>query len=475
LILVAATTWPSTAKTVVPTPACPDGFEWTDADATGAMVSEGLAEASPWFSRSSIAPTERPEVHLRCHAPHMHAVVFGPFRTGAGNWTSMLVPIGEDLLRAGDRIRQFVGDAIGWDGRALDGGQLSVHHLHVRHGNAIHWFETHGDSPMAPNDTEQLGHVSKLPAGSCIVHRGFETRIEAQFANDGSLGGSDGGGVEWFFRVAFWLLPAGEEGGGEGCKPVSKLLFQNPTTESAALDAWHRYNVGNQPALFWWIYRLPRSGSVVANEGNTWKHAHPARYGGLVVVRGRHEDLVPSVASNIRELHNFSTAVLRGGRFKHVRTAIAKLAAQRGEFMCALEPRETDDETYDETDDDDGAFRVAETRRTQSNRHRSECAGVKFEAGEWVTFFAPSEVRMAPATDPFPQHTMLFWIFEDAAHRLGEYVEITPRAYGRWTPERTPLEKSGKRPWYRWEVTEGDGDEVDVEAHELAPLYTLVV
>ena len=448
---------------LTPTPPCPGDAGWTAIDTSATelapRVAEGVAETTPPFFRAHLTSSsgneslQAPAVNLRCQTTQLRGIVMGPFFTSPGNWTSMLVPIGNDILRAGDHIERFVGDAIRWDGSALSRDELHVHHLHVRHGNAIHWFETHGDSPMQDSNE---GHTTVLPYGDCVVHRGFPTQVEAQFANDVQPGRR----TEWFFRVAFWIKPVVP--GREPCRPVSKLLFQNPTTTFARADPWHRYDVGNEPSLFWWTFRLPRTGRVVANDGNTWKHAHPARYGGLVIVRGRHERLVPAMTDRLDGLRVFSLMVLHeGGTFNFVRESIIERARSRGEFMCSLQPPQ-----------DASAMPRASPR--------SECANVSFTAGDWVTVYAPSEVRMSPRKSPFPQHTMLFWIFRDDAHRLGEYVEIVPRAYGQWVPGRVPDEgwggrDQGQRPWYQWEHIRTSSNEEDVEAQEQSPLYTLVV
>jgi hypothetical protein len=448
---------------VVGNPHCPDGVDWKwmpRGTLKGLFAYEHLAE-QPYGGGESLLDRARAggisweteQGVMRCTTPRLRGYIAGPFSTGSGNWTSIIASLPQSVIGAGDHVEQFVGDAISSDGVALPPEMLKVHHLHMHHGDAVHWFETHGDSPMP--DTS-VGHVRPLPKGRCLVHKGLPTRVETQLANDGAHRIDN-----WYLRVAFWVRPVVD--GASPCKPVSKLLFQNPTTKFAETDGWHRYDAGNQPGLFWWVYRVPRTGRVVSAGGSTWKHAHAARYGGIVVVRGRHEQLVPHVARSFSEVAHLEDGVRTGGKlngdFKDVRQSIIESALRRDEFMCALDP---------ESEALDTSMRI-------------ECADVSFTAGEWITLYAPSEIRAVPTKTPFAQHTMLFWIFEDAAHSLGEYVEVMPRAYGRWIPDRvhtvTTNTISGKKGMYQWETAKESrfAGSLGMEAHEFAPEFTTIV
>eukprot|EP00966_Prymnesium_polylepis_P289823 6694590-Prymnesium_polylepis.1 len=95
--------------------------------------------------------------------------LIGPFSSSVQQWYSIAASV--PLLRRGDRITRYTGDAV----RASDAATpisyppLHVHHIHVWHPKmeSGHWWETHGDYARA--DDEYDYSLASPPAGRCVV------------------------------------------------------------------------------------------------------------------------------------------------------------------------------------------------------------------------------------------------------------------------------------------------------------------
>ena len=69
------------------------------------------------------------------------------------------------------------------------------------------------------------------------------------------------------------------------CTPAHKIIGGWPITTYATEDAFTRWDVGNTDRIYWWRYRMRDQGSLLPG---SYLHAHRARYGGFLMVAGRH-------------------------------------------------------------------------------------------------------------------------------------------------------------------------------------------
>ena len=179
----------------------------------------------------------------------------GPFRSRVQEWHSLhfMAP----LLRAGDRIVRFTGDAVSASDAATTIGYppLHMHHVHVTNAGVVapHWFETHGDYVDADAGAEhgaehgaraggKSGYsLASPPAGACVLKEDErEVEVSAQvndvrFSTGTAMAGGEAGGghteyerlswealrakapsYSWYFRVEFEL--AEPDGGVESAQ-----------------------------------------------------------------------------------------------------------------------------------------------------------------------------------------------------------------------------------------------------------------
>lgn len=374
-----------------------------------------------------------------CNEPHHRGMIAGPLRTVPRQWAT--VGIQFDVLGEGDRAVAYVGDAVDERGASLAYPPVHMHHIHVHQsGGAVHWFETHGDYERGSE-----GYSHRLPTGFCSVHYGRKTLIEAQ-VNDVRF--ADGVGMAeqaamsrrpegvaarsappnvsamtYYLRVAFRLAEA-------SCTPVTKLFLFNPFTRFSSNDIYERYAVPNIEMVFWWSYRMPRSGLLLLP---AWVHTHRARYGGLLLVEG-----------------NWSLATLassRSGEFLCGSAADAvahpmcrTAAAMRAHLMhraahrllCHDDAAKSSYVQLPQAADGSGGYHDRPGAFT--------CREWHFRAGDDITAFSFAVPLWNPHVLIFPQHTMVFAHFVPAerasSEGLGtaesEFVKLWPGRYSAW-------------------------------------------
>ena len=69
------------------------------------------------------------------------------------------------------------------------------------------------------------------------------------------------------------------------CQLANKLILWHPVDAIVRKEKLVRFSVGAVPAVRWWTGVLPRAGSILPE---AWVHSHRGRYGGVLVVSGRH-------------------------------------------------------------------------------------------------------------------------------------------------------------------------------------------
>ena len=108
-----------------------------------------------------------------CVQPELLGVLIGPFRSSAGQFTSLNLPF--DLVRPGSRIIAFTADAVDVSGTPVGYPPLHMHHVHLAKGEVgsdsyyNHWWEVHGDYGVGPYGHQPEQH---LPEGYCDVDWG---------------------------------------------------------------------------------------------------------------------------------------------------------------------------------------------------------------------------------------------------------------------------------------------------------------
>ena len=403
----------------------------------------------------------------RCHrapvnttvTPTLRQALIGPLTTQAGSWTTIWLPF--SLLTAGDRILEFVGDAIDLaTNKAIAYPPLHLHHIHVslqQIGAApkVHWFETHGDYLLTPTD----GYNTKLPPGYCVVHpRNSEILIQAQVndvrftresamsiaptprhANGANKAEAGAPPLNWALRILFRLAEQPQPQSQPKCRAASKLLLWHPLNSSSYREHLWRYEVDTAPSVWWWHLASPWDGEVLTPG---WLHSHRARYAGIALIDGEVEPLSLSglepTACRVKSSMNCSSLAA-------IRATIVAAAGQR--LICA------DDPTVP------SVVRIpwragSGVGGSYDRAGQLHCkSGVRLRKGQVLTVVSFSEARWSADVQSFPQHTMIF-LYVRRSHEHGEHgVEASSSSvsvmedvhptngYGRWRVEEGRVER----------------------------------
>ncbi|KAL1510680.1 hypothetical protein AB1Y20_006976 [Prymnesium parvum] len=405
-----------------PTPRTPPNFSprgcrWRASRPAWFCRSATEAGSPSFEAREALGPLEcasRAATHL-CAAPSTRTLLAGPFYSRPGEWHSLGFSY-DEMLAPSDRIVAYTADVVDSSGAALPYPPVHLHHIHVMRGAGVHWYETHGDYER----DRARGYRRALPDGYCDANAQPAARIllaqinDVRFTQDMAMSFDRRGGaappppphaaappLAWFVRLAFELAPPSSR-----CRAATKLIWWYPVTPAAAADRLSRYDVPRRPALFWWVMRAPRGGRLLPP---AWVHSHRARYGGLLLVRGKHSP---------RSLAAFP----RAANLTAARSAL--LAAAAGRLVCA--------------DDEERAPSFARlppaadgTGGWYDRQGRVVCRQLDIERGEEYTLFSFNEPRWSTDVDPYPQHTMLF-MYLDGNASATELAETFPASYGEW-------------------------------------------
>lgn len=376
----------------------------------------------------------------RCMRGGVRSFLVGPFSSSVQQWHSIVATV--PLLRRGDRIIRYTGDAV----RASDATTpiayppLHLHHIHVHHPDGVgHWWETHGDYARA--DDKYDYSLASPPTGRCVVFDDDRPlRVYAQLndvrystgtamAGDGhgtdrddghsddhnssTLGGQHATGPRygWFFRIAFEV----EQASAPACEPVHKLALGYPIDAHVLHDHVARFDAGSRETVFLWTHRLPYGGTVAPP---LYSHVHRARYAGHLLLRGEHtlDGLVGG--ANGQTLASLRASLPPSNRTAIVRQMAIDRARADGSLLCSDDPNEKTFVSRPEGGDGTGGF--------FDRRGRLECAPFAFAAGEVVTVLLFSRPLWATHLRVFPQHAQIFLFYTPLDGARTPIVSMVP-------------------------------------------------
>lgn len=379
----------------------------------------------------------------QCDSETLKGVFLGPFTHNVGTWTSINLDL-NDYLAPEDRITQFTGDGVDDKGQPIPYPPLHMHHLHVTHPQTNHWFETHGDYELKPG----LGYTTDVPDGYCIgashlSNPGAEFKYQALYndvrfqdsvgmASGINLGPSEQSGnssqvggdrqpYHWYARILFRLKPKLEP-----CIKVNKMVLFYPMSKESLKDLYQRYPVGNQPAVQYWSMAPTQSGRWIP--GAAWQHSHRARYGGLILVKGKH------TLASLTGIGRSCLASKRCPVQSEVRQAILNSAGRN--VICSNDP---DVPWWEEKQ-----FPAQGYGGNYSRQGRFSCEpNFQLVKGEPLTVFSFDTPMWAGQVKEFPQHTMIFGYYVPDSQKpvsrgfleTGEgAMQLVPRKCGKWVP-----------------------------------------
>ena len=368
----------------------------------------------------------------RCMRDGVRSFIVGPFSSSVQQWYSIAASVA--LLRRGDRIIRYTGDAVHASDAAtpMSYPPLHVHHIHVRHPDTVkedsgHWWETHGDYARA--DGEYDYSLASPPAGRCVV---FDDdgplAVDAQFndvrfstgtamAGDVQGSGQDEGrsstddhasassstlgaaapSYAWFFRVAFEVERRTTSRDTPSCTPVHKLMLTYPVDEHALHDRLGRFDAGSGETVFVWTHKLPYGGTVAPP---VHSHVHRARYAGHLLLRGEHTLAGLVGGRSGQSLSAFLASLPATNRTATVRQLVLNRARADGTLLCSDDPSAPTFVSRPEGGDGMGGV--------FDRRGRLECEPFSFGAGELVTVLLFSRPLWATELHVFPQHALMF-------------------------------------------------------------------
>jgi hypothetical protein len=230
LVLFAPTPKPVLPR--VPPAFSPAGCQWRPVET--AWFCRSVTEAgSPAFEgRVQEGPLKcagRMHAHI-CTSATLRTLVAGPFFSRPGEWHSMGSAY-DQLLKPADRVVGYVADVVNSSGLAVPYPPIHLHHIHVMRGEAVHWYETHGDYQLDP----ARGYWRSLPAGYCDDSRGEAKRTvlaqinDVRFTSDMAMSfdpnaeatvphNISAAEIEWYLRLELAVAPA-----AAACRPLTKL------------------------------------------------------------------------------------------------------------------------------------------------------------------------------------------------------------------------------------------------------------
>ena len=387
----------------------------------------------------------------RCVHGTTRTLLVGPFRSRVQEWHS--IAFSAPLLRRGDRIVRFTGDAIRADDATTTIGYppLHVHHLHVHHWPyQSHWFETHGDylnGAGVPADYS----LSSPPAGTCVVQDDDRPiTVDAQlndvrFSSGTAMAGDSGEIMSasrlaalratappfsWYLRIAFELdddleaaantrssrTPAAHAAPKPPCTPVHKLILGFPMDAHAISDPLARFDAGRQETLFSWTLTLPYAGRLVPP---AWFHLHRARQGGYLLLKGEH---ILTTLLGMQTTHRAAVGALRaslphGNRTATLRQRILERTARDGSLLCHDDAATPSSIAFRERGDGNGGI--------FDRQGAIVCSPFRFDAGDVVTVVYLSRPVWAAELSPFAQHANLFFYYTaDAEGPTPQLVDV---------------------------------------------------
>ena len=381
-----------------------------------------------------------PRVHINAtDTPSLREVLVGPITTRAGTWATVWLPF--TLVRRGDRVVEFVGDAVSMlDGRTIPYPPLHLHHIHVSlqqpGANAkVHWFETHGDYSRG----EVTDYRTRLPDGYCVEHpAGAELLVQAQvndvrFRQEAAMSISPwsrvGAKAEvgaaplvWALRIRFRLAPPPDVARGvHACRAASKLLLWHPLNHSSYGEHLWRYDVDNARSVWWWHLESPLDGQLLPPG---WLHSHRARYAGIVLLDGAVDPFALSGLAAADCAASPPPSIARPNcSLPAVREAIVNGATRR--VLCVDDPNVPT------------SLRVpwqpgSGLGGSYDRAGALNCRASRLRKGGALTVIAFSEARWGKEIERFPQHTMLFLYLRTAVD-ASRMEDVHPRrGYSRW-------------------------------------------
>ena len=451
-----------------PNGTCSCGWEWLEASPARVCASD--SEHGAWVRCTDMfgtlgAPseTEREVADRsrdnpkgassawRCICGTVRSVLVGPFRSRVQEWHS--ITITAPLLHRGDRIVRFTGGAVHAHDAATTIGYppLHVHHLHVHHGHESHFFESHGDYLPASAAQPPVYSLASPPARTCIVQDDdapmeLDAQInDVRFSTGTAMAGEVHAGGEsesataaraftsldtlrkaaqpiaWYLRIVFDLEQPEESGRRDRritgqaaavlpplplpCTPVYKLLLFYPLDDHALADPLMRFDAGNRETLFTWTLTLPMAGRLAPP---AWLHAHRARYGGYLLLRG-----APTLADLLGLQHGSSShgaldrlrdSLPPSNRTATVRAILIERAARDGRLLCYDDPAEA---TFIALSGSEGDGLGGHFDR----QGRIVCEPFAFSEGEVLTAVYLSRPVWAKDLLRFPQHAQLAFFY----------------------------------------------------------------
>ena len=361
----------------------------------------------------------------RCTGDGHRSFLVGPFTSSVGSWYSVAATV--PLLRRGDRITRYTGDAVSASDATtvISYPPLHMHHIHVwsPDGESGHWWETHGDYARADDDTnnDQLFDYSLAspPAGKCVVYDEDKPLVIDAQLNDvrfstGTAMARDHAGAEdpstadlgaaappysWYLRIAF-EVERQTTSAVRTCAPVHKLVMLYPVDAHALNDRLGRFDAGSRETVFVWTHRLPYGGTVALPVHN---HVHRARYAGHMMLRGEHTLAGLVGGATGQSLGSLIASLPPTNRTATLRRIVRDRARADGSLLCSDNPSEPTFVSRPEGGDGMGGF--------FDRRGRLECEPFAFGAGDLVTVILFSRPIWASHLTVFPQHAMIFLFY----------------------------------------------------------------
>jgi len=447
-------------------PKCP-GSQWQ----LNRNLTAGFCEHWSLGEEGPLDATQVEDSHNRkpiytCLTPSIRGVVAGPFFSLPGQFTSFSIELSR-LLKAGDRLVEYHGEAVDSRGMPISYPPLHMHHIHIgrdfpKH-MTLHWFETHGDYGVGPNGYQP---GTKLPAGYCDVLAQLPTYSDGQvndvrFSSDTAMssdgkasfgmppGGAEGPAdahnhsakaasaprIEWWLRLYFRMSL-------EPCKLANQLILWHPIDDVVRQEKLVRFDVGNAPMVRWWTLTLPNAGTILPQ---FYVHSHRGRYGGALVVKGRHS--LWSLAGMTDACVEEQDARRMGGTgsgserpdcaastglswdrlsMADLRAHLARRASQTNDLVC-----------HDVAEVPVYLHLPAAADGSGGYHDRAgdfSCqAGRKFQPGEEWTVFYFSVPNFNPRIRTYLQHVLIFLRYDPDVSRATSIVdEVFPEQYSSW-------------------------------------------
>lgn len=224
--------------------------------------------------------------------------------------------------------------------------------------------------------------------------------------------------IEWYMRLYFRMSAA-------PCKLANKLILWHPVDAVVSLEKLVRFPMGAAPEVRWWTTRLRRGGTILPE---TWVHSHRGRYGGCLVVAGRHSLWsLAGMPMTARDQAMPTTAPSWSiGSASELRAHLALRAEAAGTLVCHDVAEEPVFLRLPPAADGSGGYHDRAGRFVcETGRH--------FEAEEEWTVFFFSTPNFSPKMRMYMQHMLVMLRYApDAPLRTSIVDEVFPTEYGKW-------------------------------------------